>query len=166
MYHDTANLTSVPLSLVQTDGMVIGNYSDPDAGLLSYPLGFETTADEREKAFRIPNLIQVDITFNGTASPAFTVNAGADYVDTVAELAVHGVVITLKNLHSTVMTRTSFNIKSAGGLTVSGGTAGFIYERGADHTSILIGLKVSVSGALLVASQVLSGTLSVQVLVF
>lgn len=165
-YLNPASATSVPLALVQTDGMVIGNYSDPDAGLLSYPLGFETTADEREKAFRIPNLIQVDITFNGTASPDFTVNAGADYVDTVAELAVHGVAIQLKNMHSTVMTRTSFNIKSAGGLTRSGGTVDFIYERGADHTSILIGLKISASGALLVASQVLSGTLSVQVLVF
>ena len=166
VYHNPASAVSVPLNLLATDGMTIGNYSDPDAGLLSYPLGFETTAGEREKAFRVPNIIQLDITFNGTVSPAYTVNAGEDYIASVQELAVYGVGITFKNMHSTVFVRSFMTEKSADGITTGGGFVGFIYERGLSHSGMEIGLKVTQTGANVLASNALTGTLAVTLMVF
>jgi hypothetical protein len=165
VYVDSGATTSAPLSLALTDGICAYNYSDPDVGT-SFPIAFETTAGVKEQAYRVPHLIQFDITFNGTTSPAYTVNAGSDYVDTVGELATYGALVTFKNIQSSAFLRSSIVNKSADGLEAAAGDITFIYERALTHNGMEIGLKTNASGSNIIASNCTGGTISVLVFVF
>lgn len=166
VHWDAGAATGNPLNLLGTDAFTVGNYADPDAGTLSYPFGNEGTTGEKEHAVRVPHIIQLDITFNSTTSPSYTVNAGEDYVASVGELATYGAQVTFQNIHSTAVLRSSIIDRSADGLESASGDITFIYERAISNTALEIGLKTNASGTNIIASNCTGGTIGVTIFVF
>ena len=158
-------VAGIPLNLQATDGKCADNWSDATAGS-SFPIAYETTSGEQVKAFAPVHIIQLDITFNGTTSPTYTVNSGEDYVASVGELATFGAQVTFQNLQPLARYRATFTQRSADGLEAAAGDITFVYERAISSTALEIGLKTNASGTDIIASNCTGGTLGVTVSVF
>ena len=110
----------------------------------------------------IPNLIDINITANGTDSPTVTINKGTDFIDEVVD-NTRGLEIKLKN----VLRLPSVNSSWSSGNPFYTGTnyVSYVYNRGISTTSIVLGLKASVSTTShITVSSCTSGTLNVKIL--
>ena len=172
VYVDSGATSSIPLNLLATDGFTVGNYSDPDVGTLSYPIANEGTTGEQEHRLRVPEMISLDIVFDGTTDfsngGGYTVLAGEDYVDDVVELATYGFSIDLKNLHTTNRLRAYVTQKSAAGVTTSTGEVNHIYDRGSSSSSYDFGMIQDFGGTPtnIIMSNATGGQISVTIMVF
>ncbi|MGB3391035.1 MAG: hypothetical protein WBA88_23990 [Pseudaminobacter sp.] len=116
-----------------------------------------------KKMSGIADRIKFDITFNGTASPTLSNVIGSNYVVSAASSA-NGVIVTLAGPATTnAIGSASFTFGGASGLSTSGGNVGYIYKRSLSTKSLEIGMKGSVSGSHIQASDVVSGTLQITV---
>lgn len=164
VYWDSGATTGNPLNLAGTDAFTVGNYADPDSGTLSYPMGTEGTTGEQEHRFGVPHLIHLEVDYNQSTSPGYTVYKGEDYVTSVAELTTYGTRVNLKNMPSGPLYKSWYVVRSSGGLSTGGSTVKHIYERAIDETVVDIGMTDTAGGggSNVIASNIHTGsTLSV-----
>lgn len=115
-----------------------------------------------KSSFAIPDVIAFDVTFNGTATPEISNVTGTDHAPTASSIET-GVQFNFPDdidsigLDASVVTE----IKSSGGLVISGGTVSTFYTRTVEWPIVAIGIKGSWGGGHTSAANITSGVMRV-----
>lgn len=122
-------------------------------------VGNKSTSKASEALFA-----SVQVTFNNTATPSFTVLKGSDIIDTVVNDA-YGFRVNLKNLTSTQKVFAAVERTSAEGLVSATGNANYIYTRAATYQTVVIGLQLTPASTAIEAQNITRNNVRVDIFV-